>query len=109
MLSTLTPFLSNLSQYVIVDGCKRKLVKLCVRRAAGLCFGLVIVPPVHLGAFFHSGNKPIGFADNSTLISITPQALELPYQGHSSVTSAGLMSGVTRSRVTSSDQVSPGP
>ena len=27
----------------------------CFRSAAGLCFGSIIVTPVHLGAFYHSG------------------------------------------------------
>ena len=52
LLSILIQFLSNRSQHIMVDG-RGKLVNI-VRSTAGNCFGLVIVPPVHLGAFFHS-------------------------------------------------------
>ena len=57
VLSVLTQFLSNRLQFVLVDGCRSKLVNVvrCVRSAAGQCFGPVIVPSVHLGTFFHSG------------------------------------------------------
>ena len=56
VLSILTPFLSNRSQQIMVDGCRSKLVNVpCVSimSDAGKCFGPVIVPPVHFGAFFH--------------------------------------------------------
>ena len=57
MLSVLTHFLSNQSQYVLVDGCRSKLVNIVSgdRSAAGQCFGPVVDPSVHLGPFFHSG------------------------------------------------------
>ena len=32
----------------------------------------VIVPPVHFGAFIHSG-KLIGYADNSALMDVVPK------------------------------------
>ena len=52
VLSILIQFLSNRSQDVVVDGCRSKLVNV----VSGVqCFGPVIVPPIHLGAFFHSG------------------------------------------------------
>ena len=41
-------------------------------RAAGQCFGPVIVPPIHLGAFSILQNKLIGYADDSTLIAVVP-------------------------------------
>ena len=34
-----------------------------MRSVAGQCFGPVIVPPVHVGAFSHLENKLIGYAD----------------------------------------------
>ena len=52
VLSILTQFLSNQSQHIMVDGCRSKLEG-CIRSAACQCFGLVIVPSVHFGAFFH--------------------------------------------------------
>ena len=45
----LTQFLSNRSQQVMVDGCRSKLVNV----VSGV--PQVIVPPVHIGAFFHFG------------------------------------------------------
>ena len=55
VLSILTEFLSNRSQQIMVGGCRSKLVNVVIRSAAGQCFGPVIVPPVHFGAFFHFG------------------------------------------------------
>ena len=54
VLSILTQFLSDHSQHVMVDGCRSKLVNV-VRSAAGQCFGPIIVPLIHLGAFFYFG------------------------------------------------------
>ena len=54
VLSILTQFLSDRTQQVMVDGCRNKLVNI-VRSAAGQCCGPIIVPPIHLGAFFHCG------------------------------------------------------
>ena len=39
---------------------------------AGQCFGPIIVPPVHFGAFFHFGKILIGYADDSTLMAVVP-------------------------------------
>ena len=50
VLSILTPFLSNRSQHVMVDGCLVNVVSGVPQR-----FGPVIVNPVHFGAFFHFG------------------------------------------------------
>ena len=54
VLSILTEFLSNRSQQVMVDGCRSKLVNVVSVVPQGF-FGPVIVPPVHVGAFFHFG------------------------------------------------------
>ena len=53
VLSILTQFLSNRSQQVMVDGCRSKLVN--VVSGVRQCFRPVIVPPVHVRAFFHFG------------------------------------------------------
>ena len=66
VLSILTQFLSNRSQHVMVDDCRSKLVNV------GQCFGPVIVPPEHFGTFFMLENKPIGYADDSTLNGVVP-------------------------------------
>ena len=53
VLSILTQLLSNLSKHFMMDTCRSKLVKVVSgERAAGKCFGPVIVPPVYLGFFF---------------------------------------------------------
>ena len=53
VLSILTEFLSNRSQYVMVNGSRGELVKAC-QECRGACFSPVIVPPVHFRAFFLS-------------------------------------------------------
>ena len=53
VLSVLTQFLSNQSQYVLVDGCSSKLVNF-FSGVPEQCFGPVVIPAVHLGTFFHS-------------------------------------------------------
>ena len=55
VLSILTQFLSNLSWHVMVDGCRSKLVYVVSGVQHGSVFCPVIVPPVHMGTFFHSG------------------------------------------------------
>ena len=54
VLSILTQFQSNRLKHVMVDGCPSKLANV-VRSATGKCFGPIIVPPVHYGAFFDYG------------------------------------------------------
>ena len=49
VFSVLAQLLSNRSQYVMVDGCRSKLVNVAVQ-----CFGPVILPPVHSGDCLHS-------------------------------------------------------
>ena len=77
MLSILTQFLSNRSQHVMVDGCRCKLVNVVLGVPQGSVFGIVIVPPVHFGAFSILKNKLIGYADDSTLAVVPSPALEL--------------------------------
>ena len=36
------------------------------------CFGPTIITPVHLEALFNSGEKLIGYAEDSTLLSVVP-------------------------------------
>ena len=69
MLSVLTQFLSNLSQYVAIDGCISKLVNM-VSREPTECFGSAVVPPVHRVTFIHSGSKLYVYADDSTFIAV---------------------------------------
>ena len=69
VLSILTQLLSNRSQHVMVDGCRSKRY---IRSATWQCFGPVIVPLVHFGAFSILENKLIGYADDSTLMAVMP-------------------------------------
>ena len=72
MLSVLTQFLSNLSQYVVVDGCRGKffnVVSGVPRRNvwARSCFSCT------LQSFFSIvENKLYGYADDSTLVAVVP-------------------------------------
>ena len=72
MLSVLMQFLSNGSQYVLVDGCRRKLVNV----VSGVLQGSVLGPLLFLlytsELFSILENKLIGYADDSTLMAVVP-------------------------------------
>ena len=42
------------------------------QEVTGQCFGLVIVPPVHLKDFSILENKPIGYVDDTALLAVVP-------------------------------------
>ena len=72
VLSVLTQFLSNQSQYVLVDGFRSKLVNV----VSGVPQGSVLGPLLFLlytsKLFSILENKLIGYADDSTLIAVVP-------------------------------------
>ena len=72
VLSVLTHFLSNRSQYVLVDGCRSKLVNV----VSGVPQGSVLGPLLFLlytsELFSILENKLVGYADDSTLIAVVP-------------------------------------
>ena len=72
VLSVLTQFLSNRSHYVLVDGCRSKLVNV----VSGVPQDTVLGPLLFLlytSEFFSFlENKLIGYADDSTLIAVAP-------------------------------------
>ena len=72
VLSVLTKFLSNRSQYVLVDGCRSKLVNV----VSGVPQGSVLGPLLFLlytsKLFFILENKLIGYADDSNLMAVVP-------------------------------------
>ena len=72
MLSVLTQFLSNRSQYVLVDEFRSKLVNV----VSGVQQGSVLGPLLFLlytsELFSILENKLIGYADDSTLIAVVP-------------------------------------
>ena len=74
VLSVLMQFLSNQSQYVLVDGCRSKLVNV----VSGVPQGNVLGPLLFLlytsELFSILENKLIGYADDSTLIAVVPSA-----------------------------------
>ena len=70
VLSVLTQFLSSRSQYVVVDGCRSKLVDV----VSGVPQGSVLCPQLFLlytaELFFIVENKL--YADDSTLVAVLP-------------------------------------
>ena len=71
-LHVLTQFLFNRSQYVLVDGCRSKVVNV----VSGVPQGSVLGPLLFLlctsELFSILENKLIGYADDSTLIAVVP-------------------------------------
>ena len=71
-LSVLTQFLSNRSQYVVVDGCRSQLVNM----VSGVPQGSVLCPLLFLlytaELFSIVENKLYGYADDSTLVAVVP-------------------------------------
>ena len=64
VLSVLTQFLSNRSQYMVADGYKSKLVNFVsgvpyVFHAVQHYFGSAVVPPFHSEAFLHRGEQAL--------------------------------------------------
>ena len=72
MLSVLTQFLSNRSQYVSVDGCRSKLVNIMSGVPQGSVLGLLLFLLYTSELFSILENKLIGYADDSTLIAVVP-------------------------------------
>ena len=72
VLSVLTQFLSNRSQFVLVDGCRSKLINI----VSGVPQGSVLGPLLFLlntsELFSILENKLIGYADDSTLMAVVP-------------------------------------
>ena len=72
MLSVLTQFLSNRSQYVMVDGCLSKLVNVVSGMLQGSVLGLELFLLYTEELFFIVENKLYGYADDSTLVAVVP-------------------------------------
>ena len=72
MLSVLTQFLSNQLQYVMVDGCRSRLVNV----VSGVPQGSVLGPQLFLlyspELFSIVENKLFGYADDPTLVAVAP-------------------------------------
>ena len=72
VLSVLTQFLSNRSQFVLVDGCRSKLVNVVSGVPQGSVLGLLLFLLYTSKLFFILENKLIGYADDSTLMAVVP-------------------------------------
>ena len=71
-LSTLTQFISNQSQHVMVDGCWSKLVNVVSGVPQGSVFGPLLFLLYTLELFPILENKLISYADDSTLMAVVP-------------------------------------
>ena len=70
MLSTLTQFLSDRSQHVMVDSCRSKLVNVLSGVPQGSVLGPLLFLLYTSQLFSVLENKLIGYADGSTLIAV---------------------------------------
>ena len=72
MLSVLIQFLSNRSLYVVVDGCRSKLVHVVsgVPNGSFLSLQLFLLYTLELSSIVE--NKLYGYADDSTVITVVP-------------------------------------
>ena len=76
MLSVLTQFLSNRSQYVVVDGCRSKLVNVVSRVPQGSVLGPQLFHLYTVELFSIVENKLFGYADDFTLVAVVPSSGE---------------------------------
>ena len=72
MLSVLTQFLSNRSQYVVVDGCRSTLVNVVSGVPQGSVLGLQLFLLYTAKLFSIVDNKLYGYTDDSTLVAVVP-------------------------------------
>ena len=70
--SILTQFLSNQSQQVMVDGCRSKLVNFVSEVPQSSVLDQLLFLLYTSELFFILENKPIGYADDSTLMAVVP-------------------------------------
>ena len=70
VLSILTEFLYNRSQHVMVDGCRSKLVNVVSGMPQGSVLGPLLLLLYTSEVFSILENKLIGYADDSTLLSV---------------------------------------
>ena len=72
MLSVLAQFLSNRSLYVLVDGCRSKMVNIVLGGQQGSVLGPLLFLLYISELFSKLENKLIGYADDSTLMAVVP-------------------------------------
>ena len=71
-LSTLTQFLPNRSQHVMVDGCRSKVFNVLSRVPQGSVLARYCSSCTLRSIFFSLENKLVGYADGSTLMAVVP-------------------------------------
>ena len=72
VLSVVRQFLSNRSQFCLVDGCRSKLVKVLSGVPQGSVLGPLLFLLYTSKLFSILENKPIGYADDSNLMAVVP-------------------------------------
>ena len=72
VLSVLTQFLSTRSQFVLVDGCRSKLVYVVSGAQQGSVLGPLLFLLYTTILFSILENRLIGYADDSTLMAVVP-------------------------------------
>ena len=72
VLSVLTQILSNRTQYVLVDGCRSKLVNVVSGVPQGSVLGPLLFLLYNSKLFPILENQLIGYADDSTLMAVVP-------------------------------------
>ena len=72
VLSVLTQFLSNRSQYVVVDGCRSELVNVVSGVPQGSILGLLLFLLYTAELSSAVENKLYGYANDSTLLAVVP-------------------------------------
>ena len=77
MLSVLTQFLSNRPQYVLVDGCRSKLVNVVSRVPQGSVLGPQLFRLYIAKLFSIVENKLYCYADDCTLVAVVPSPVEI--------------------------------
>ena len=76
MLSVLTQFLSNRSQYVVVDGRRSKLVNVVSWELQGSVLGPQLFLLFTAELFSIVENKLDGYVNDSTLVAVVPSPAE---------------------------------
>ena len=74
VLSTLTQFLSNQSQHVMVDDCRCKLIDVVSGVPQGTVFDTLLFLLYTSELFSILENKLVGYADDSTLMAVVPSS-----------------------------------